>query len=175
MKRYPVAACLIAGLCVGSAAFAYGIKGHVVAGGGISAPAPGSGTYAHLGTVAQAAVGFSSATAYRGCAGFWCFGGPRVVPVEPARPPLEFTFGAATPNPTRAGVVFRLVLPKAANVTLSVFDVSGRQVGVAVDRALGAGEHELTWRAPGSRAGVYFVQLGTDGQVRARRSVVIVP
>jgi len=87
--------------------------------------------------------------------------------------PVAFALGPAVPNPSEGDVRFHMALPKAATVTLAVYDVSGRNVGEPVAHRFEAGEHTLSWSAPQARAGIYFARLSTDGVVRARRSIVI--
>lgn len=77
------------------------------------------------------------------------------------------------PNPSRAAAGVRYGLPRAANVNLGVFDLSGRLVRTLVQARTAPGWHELRWDgndAAGRRAaaGVYFLRLNaTDaGQVR---------
>jgi hypothetical protein len=88
--------------------------------------------------------------------------------------PTEFALGPATPNPTQWQVRFHLALAKAALVTLRVYDVSGRQIGDGVSQPLGAGQHELFWRAPSPHTGIYFMRLATDGIFRAQRAIILV-
>jgi len=172
--RWPVVVAVV--LCAANPAFAFGIRGFVIANGGRSATPATNGVYRSYGTIGQAAVGPAQGVAAQVCAGFWCFGGPRVLAAPPAgtAPPTEFALGPATPNPTRDAARFDLALPEAATVTLAVYDVSGRQVGDAIEQPFAAGRHQLTWRSPGARAGVYFVRLLTDGRLRARRAIVLV-
>jgi hypothetical protein len=148
-------------------------RGNVIgSGGGTSS----GGGLVLVGTVGQAAVGVSSGASNRVCHGFWCFGGSRVLAVDPpggAQLPAEFALGPSTPNPTRDEAHFHLALPRAATVSLTVYDVSGRQVGDVLSHRFGAGEHDLYWRAPGAQAGVYFLRLATDGVVRAKRTIVV--
>src|SRR5437899_2527254 len=115
-------------LFTSSAAFGLGIRGFVIANGGMSSPPASNGVYRLYGTVGQPAVGISQNGSWALCSGFWCFGGSRVLAVGPSSP-IEFSLGPATPNPTQEQVRFQLALPKAAVVTLRVYDVSGRQVG----------------------------------------------
>jgi hypothetical protein len=75
------------------------------------------------------------------------------------------TFRESTRDRILAGVgiaglvLILLTLPKAARVTLRVFDVAGREVGDPVSRELPAGEQELYWRAPEDRTG----EVGDQG------------
>lgn len=170
---------LLAGVCV-LAAFAssagavtYALRGGVIANGG----SPGSNaSYTLNGTVGQAAIGLSSGTAFKLCHGFWCFGGSRVLAVDPGGPgvPRELAFGPPTPNPARGETRFTLALPREADVTLTVYDVAGRILGEPARQHLGAGNHLLYWQAPAGQAGVYFARLLVDGAVRGERRLVLI-
>jgi hypothetical protein len=88
---------------------------------------------------------------------------------EPARTELL----GAQPNPFRPGGQIAFVLARAERVTLRMFDVRGRLVGTLLERALPAGRHEVAWDARGVAAGVYFVQLRSEGLRQHRRLVVV--
>lgn len=170
--RVLVVACLALSAGVASAHPA----GHVVASGG--GTASGGGFVLH-GTVGQAAVGLSGGPANRLCHGFWCFGGSRVVSVDPpggAGPdlPAEIAFGLPSPSPSRGAVSFALALPAAARVRLTVFDVAGRAIGEPLELKLDAGHHQLRWEPRDGRPGVFFGVLDVDGAVQGRRRIVLV-
>lgn len=65
------------------------------------------------------------------------------------------------PNPFSSETTIRFALSEYAHVTLTVFDVTGREVATLADRSFGAGEHELTWNAAGQASGTYFYRLET--------------
>jgi len=155
-------------------------SGRVVANGGTTSTGGGRILY---GTVGQAAVGVSGGASRIVCSGFWCFGGSRVVAVDdgggpPGGPgaslPKELAFGLPAPNPTRGDTRFTLALPKAASVSLTVYDVSGRQLGETVSQVMDAGYHQLFWRAPEGHSGVFFARLEVDGAVKGQRRIVLV-
>ena len=87
---------------------------------------------------------------------------------------MDFALGLATPTPSRGRVSFQLVLPRDAQVMITVHDVAGRQVGEPASQPLAAGEHELFWENSAARPGIYFVCLAIDGMTRARRTIVLV-
>jgi hypothetical protein len=167
-----------AALLLAAPAAAEQLRGGVLANGGT----PGANSdYLLLGTLGQPAVGGSANATFLLCSGFWCFGGARVVAVEP--PPItpppealptELSFSAPVPNPTRGVTRFALALPEAATVTFVVYDVAGRQVGEPVSRSFEAGYHQLFWEGATGHAGVYFARLVVDGRVRGERRIVLV-
>jgi glucose/arabinose dehydrogenase/phosphodiesterase/alkaline phosphatase D-like protein len=70
------------------------------------------------------------------------------------------------PNPFNAGTRIQFALPKAAEIEIKVFDMSGREVGELASGTRPAGSHEVIWngRAPAWRgnelsSGIYFVRL----------------
>ena len=169
----------IAVLSVGTPAHAELLRGGVVSSG---AQNSSGGGYVLQGTVGQPAVGGSAGASFFACHGYWCFGGSRVVsgdwnPKDPGTAgglPAAVELGPPCPNPMRGSVRFTLALPKDADVTFTVLDVAGRQMGEAVRQRLAAGRHELRWSAPSLSAGVYFGQLVVDGQQPFRRRIVLV-
>jgi hypothetical protein len=135
------------------------------------------------GTVGQTAVGVSGSATRIVCSGFWCFGGSRVVAVDDGGGPggdtgralpKELSFSPPAPNPTHGDSRFTLALPRAARVSLTVYDVSGRQLGETVTQEMDAGWHQLSWRASDGHSGVFFARLTVDGAVQAERRIVLV-
>jgi hypothetical protein len=149
-------------------------SGQVVASGGGTSS---GGGLVLRGTVGQAAVGVSGGASNILCHGYWCFGGSRVIAVEPpdgSGLPSAIAFGLPSPNPSRGEASFALALPAEAEVRLSVFDVAGRAVGDPLALRLGAGYHQLHWKALDGRAGIYFGVLEVNGAVEGRRRIVLV-
>ncbi len=63
------------------------------------------------------------------------------------------------PNPFNPSTTVRYELPGASDVTLSVFDMLGRQVAVLVNERREAGMHEVRLEGRGLSSGVYFYRL----------------
>lgn len=82
--------------------------------------------------------------------------------------PTAFGLGSAYPNPFAGTTTLPLRLDRAGAVTLTVYDVRGRQVAVLADGVLTAGEHHITWDGTaddGRRLapGVYVARLSGSG------------
>ena len=182
IQKVGVSAVTLAALLVGADAGAALLKGGVIANGGTPAAGISGSGRRMLGTVGQPAVGYSGNATRILCHGFWCFGGVRVVAVEPGDTPdsglpTVLAFGPPSPNPSRGMVRFRLSLPQAATVDLSLFDVSGRRVGSLVSSRMEPGVFDVSWDgsdAEGRQAGAgyYFARLVVDGRTVARRPLV---
>lgn len=85
---------------------------------------------------------------------------------------------ANVPNPFTAATAVRYELPAAADVALSVYDVSGRRVADLARGRRAAGAHAAVWdgrEASGARAapGVYVVRLTAGGTAAARRILLL--
>jgi len=65
------------------------------------------------------------------------------------------------------------VLPAASEVTLTVFDVSGRIVDRVVQSFESAGDHTVSWNAAAHPNGIYFYQLRTDNKVLTKKVVLL--
>ncbi len=78
--------------------------------------------------------------------------------------PQKFAVGSPYPNPFKGSAILPLELPEAAEVRVEVFDVLGRRVGVLLDVALAAGEHEIRFEARNLATGVYFVRAAIEPQ-----------
>jgi len=71
----------------------------------------------------------------------------------------EYTLAQNYPNPFNAQTNFNFSLPVASHVTLTVFDMLGRQVATVVNGAMNAGSHNVNWSAEGLASGVYMYTL----------------
>ncbi len=99
---------------------------------------------------------------------------PETVPsTDQNRNPKSFSLSSPFPNPFNSTTTIGYSVPVAGNVSLAVFDISGREVARLVDGAKPAGTHEAVWTADGLASGVYVVKLDAGGVV-AREKVVLV-
>ncbi len=93
--------------------------------------------------------------------------------------PERIAFHPPSPNPFRGTTTLRFDLQREAEVSLELFDLSGRRVATILKGTQPAGRHELPWspvalgRGP-LQAGLYFVNFRTGGFSQTRR-VVLVP
>ncbi|HEY2955667.1 MAG TPA: choice-of-anchor D domain-containing protein [Candidatus Eisenbacteria bacterium] len=99
------------------------------------------------------------------------------VGVEPGAP-TALRFYAPRPNPLTRETRFAFDLPRAAPVSLELFDMNGRRIARLVAGEVPAGHREVGWNAAGERgerlaAGLYFARFATPGLSRTQRVVLL--
>ncbi|MEM1041704.1 MAG: lamin tail domain-containing protein [Bacteroidota bacterium] len=77
------------------------------------------------------------------------------------------------PNPLAREAEIAFSLERAADVSLVVYDVRGREVARLVDRALDAGAHRVAFDASSLSSGVYVYRLVSGTQVETGRMTVV--
>ena len=73
--------------------------------------------------------------------------------------PGEFRLYQNYPNPFNAATTLSFNLSSAGQVSLKVFDITGREAASLVNGHLSLGPHSMVWDAEGMASGVYFVRL----------------
>lgn len=81
-------------------------------------------------------------------------------------------------NPVSGGATIGYYLPVAAEVSLKIYNASGRLVRTLVDGFAGAGYNELIWDGRDSAGrhvigGTYFNRIQTEGYVETQRIVIV--
>jgi hypothetical protein len=104
--------------------------------------------------------------------------GPDVVVGADSDVPAATYLGNSYPNPFRRSTRIAFGLGEAGDVSLKVYDVSGRLVRVLVDGRRDARTHEVEWDGTDARgarvaSGVYFYHLTADQQTHIRKAVVL--
>ena len=73
------------------------------------------------------------------------------------------------PNPFNPSTTIKYELPKASQVSLTVYDVLGRGVSVLVNERTDAGVHEVKFGGSGLSSGVYFYRIQAGSFVQTRK------
>jgi len=87
--------------------------------------------------------------------------------------PVEFQLGSAFPNPFNPETRLTLKLPETTHVTVTVYDILGREVAVLLDSETRAGTSNLTVHAGDWASGIYFVRAQTASGLHATRKIVL--
>ncbi len=92
---------------------------------------------------------------------------------KPGHMPGQFALLQNYPNPFNPVTQIDFVLPKAGHVTLTVFDVLGREVAHLLDERREAGMHHVLFDARQAGSGAYFYRLSFEGQILVRKMLVV--
>lgn len=87
--------------------------------------------------------------------------------------PVDFRLRPNYPNPFNGSTVIEYEVPRAAFVTLAVFNLLGQQVRTLVNETVYPGLHRTTFEADGLPSGVYYYRLQAGETFRTRTAVVI--
>lgn len=129
----------------------------------------------HAGAIADAFTGtVPNAT--------WGFGKLRIVnalqPIltavaEEALLPSRRDLAQNFPNPFNPSTTIRYAVPAAGHVTLTVYDILGRQVATLVNGTVTGGPHDVTWHPDNLASGVYLYRLETASGTQTRSMVLL--
>ena len=92
---------------------------------------------------------------------------------ERSEVPREFKLCQNYPNPFNPSTTIKYELPKSSMVTMSVYDMLGRQVSVLVDERRDAGVHEVKFEGPNLASGVYFYRLQAGDFTQTKRLLLL--
>ena len=87
--------------------------------------------------------------------------------------PNKFLLHDPRPNPFNASVTLDFTLPQAGDITISVFDVTGKTVATLFDGPHSSGTGTVTWNAENIPSGVYFARLESGGAVQTRKLLLV--
>ena len=77
------------------------------------------------------------------------------------------------PNPFNPATTIKFSIPKSTAVKLSVFDITGREVGVLVNEILSSGTYQSEWNAASYSSGVYFYKLQSESYSETKRMILM--
>jgi len=95
-----------------------------------------------------------------------------IVPVS-GETPSKFSLSQNYPNPFNPSTKIRFDIAKASNVSLAIYDVTGKEVGVIVNENFNPGTYEFAYDASQLSSGVYFYKLVTAGFTDVKRMVLL--
>ena len=92
--------------------------------------------------------------------------------------PTEFELEGNYPNPFNPTTTIRFALPEEANVTLEVYDATGRRVSTLISNQLSAGRYEAIWNGrndSGSTvaSGMYLYRLTAGNFVESKTMILM--
>jgi hypothetical protein len=91
---------------------------------------------------------------------------------------ISFKLFQNTPNPFVGTTTISYQLPVSTNVSLSIYDVTGRLVRTLVDKEMSKGSYVIKWDSKNDKGkkvakGVYFYKLKTNNYQTSKKLIVI--
>ena len=87
--------------------------------------------------------------------------------------PLEFAVSSAYPNPFNPSTMFTIELAVDANVSVKVFNVTGKLVDVISEGRFSSGRHAFNWDASLASSGVYFINTVIGNSVSTQKVLLV--
>ncbi len=87
--------------------------------------------------------------------------------------PQSFSLQPPFPNPFNATTTLEYELPKAARVSLNVYDVRGRVVETLLDEVANAGVNRVNWACPECATGLYFLRMVAGEYVSTQKVLLL--
>jgi Secretion system C-terminal sorting domain len=87
--------------------------------------------------------------------------------------PSDFSMSAAYPNPFNPETSISVNLHRSAELTVDVYNVTGRLVATLAQGKRSAGVHKLTFDGSNLSSGLYFIQATVEGQPAGIQKVTL--
>ena len=87
--------------------------------------------------------------------------------------PKEFALAQNYPNPFNPSTQITYAVPKAAKITLEIFEVLGRKVATLVDGVATPGYYTANFNASSMSSGIYFYRLSSPGVTFTKKMLLL--
>jgi hypothetical protein len=87
--------------------------------------------------------------------------------------PAAFALAQNYPNPFNPETVLEYDVPAARHVSLVVYDLLGREVGVLVNELRTPGRYRVSFKPDGLASGVYFCRMGAGDFAQIRKLLLV--
>ena len=87
--------------------------------------------------------------------------------------PEEVTLGNAYPNPFNPATTINYSIPERMDISLEVYDITGRLVSELVSGEFDSGVYNITWDAADQSSGIYFIRMVAGNTVHNQKLMLI--
>jgi hypothetical protein len=87
--------------------------------------------------------------------------------------PVQFSLDQNYPNPFNPATTISYSIPKAANVSLKIFNILGQEVRSLVSEYQNAGTYKITFDGSSLTSGIYFYNLSSDDFFQVKKMIMI--
>ena len=84
-----------------------------------------------------------------------------------------FTLHQTQPNPINSTAEIFYQIPVKGEVSLNLYDITGRLVEILVNESQESGVYRVLWEAKGLSSGIYFYRLNAGGAIATRKLVLL--
>jgi hypothetical protein len=110
---------------------------------------------------------------YTGWTGNYGFCPPFGIQTISTLVPSRYMLYQNYPNPFNPSTLIKFDILKKGNVSLKIYDLTGRKVDEIVNKEMSAGSYEEVWDGSSFVSGVYFYQLVTDSYTESKKMVIL--
>jgi photosystem II stability/assembly factor-like uncharacterized protein len=100
------------------------------------------------------------------------FGG--IVNVEEiSEQPIKYFLSQNYPNPFNPITVIQYQIPEISLVTITVYDLLGKEIAILVNEEKPAGNYKINFIASGLTSGVYYYQIKANGFIQTKKMILL--
>jgi beta-galactosidase len=88
-------------------------------------------------------------------------------------PPKEYILQQNHPNPFNPSTAIAFSIPVAGNVSVTIYDILGKEVARLVNEHMEAGTYSRTWEASRFPSGLYFYQIRSGNFTDTKKMVLV--
>ena len=87
--------------------------------------------------------------------------------------PGDYNLHSVYPNPFNPVTTIAYEVPNTTQVTIKIYDISGREAAQLVNSEMAQGYHTVDWNATNYASGAYFVKMVAGSFVQTRKMVLL--
>ena len=87
--------------------------------------------------------------------------------------PGDYNLHSVYPNPFNPVTTIAYEVPNTSQVTIKVYDISGRETAQLVNSEIAQGYHTVDWNATNYASGAYFVKMIAGSFVQTRKMILL--
>jgi hypothetical protein len=87
--------------------------------------------------------------------------------------PTSYMLEQNFPNPFNPSTIIKYSVPKEGHVSLTVYDITGKEITQLVDSERQAGNYEVIWSAEKMSSGIYFYRIQAGGFVQTNKMILL--
>ena len=87
--------------------------------------------------------------------------------------PGDYNLHSVYPNPFNPVTTIAYEVPNTSQVTIKIYDISGREAAQLVNSEIAQGYHTVDWNATNHASGAYFVKMVAGSFVQTRKMILL--